>query len=47
MVCERGGFLIPQWRYMEGVDTDLEKYLHREMIARAVFCILGDKEKKP
>jgi len=47
MIRERGGFLIPRWRYMAGVDTNLEKYLHREMIAGTVFCILGDKEKKP
>lgn len=31
---------------MVGGDTGLEKYLHREMKAKAVFCILGDKEKK-
>lgn len=31
---------------MEGVDANLKKYLHREMKAKAVFCILGDKEKK-
>ena len=31
---------------MAGVDTNLEKYLHWEMKAKAVFCILGDKEKK-
>lgn len=31
---------------MEGVETNLKKYLHREMKAKAVFCILGDKEKK-
>jgi hypothetical protein len=46
IVRERSRLLIPQWRYMEGVDTNLEKYLHREMKARVVFCILGDKEKK-
>lgn len=32
---------------MEGVDTNLKKYLHQEMKEKAVFCILGDKEKKP
>lgn len=47
MVRERGGFLIPQWRYMAGVDVSLEKYLHGEMEAGAVFRIVGGKENKP
>jgi hypothetical protein len=46
MVRERGGFLIPKWRYKAGVDVILDKYIHREMETGAVFCKVGGKEKK-
>lgn len=32
---------------MAGVDVSLEKYLHGEMEAGAVFRIVGGKENKP